>query len=141
MRRKRANNAVSEIVGTSILLAMAIALFSIVQIMAVSFPFNPHPPSARLVGYVDGEWVFIPHHGGEPLDSDTRIIIIVDGISNESNIETVEPLSNNSDKDSLWEIGEILGFKNTSHLSGLNVKVIIADTLSNEIIMMSTLKE
>ncbi|UCB59548.1 MAG: hypothetical protein JSV67_02450, partial [Thermoplasmatales archaeon] len=43
MRRKRANKAVSEIVGTSILLAMAIALFSIVQIMAVSFPFNPHP--------------------------------------------------------------------------------------------------
>jgi len=53
MKNKRANKAVSSIVGTALLLGMAIALFSIVQILALSFPYNPNPPSVRLVGNIE----------------------------------------------------------------------------------------
>lgn len=141
MKNKRANKAVSEVVGTAMLLGMAVALFALVQIIAMSVPFNPHPPSVRLVGYTDGDWVYITHHGGESLESDTRLLFTIDGDANESNVGTLLPLSNSSNGDTVWNIGETLGYNHTSDLSGLSVNIAIVDIKSNEIIMMSTLQE
>jgi len=140
MKQKRSNKAVSEVVGTAILLGMAVALFSMVQIMAMSFPFNPHPPSARLVAYIDEDWVNIAHHGGEPLSSDTKILITIDEDSYVYNIVDLLSTSTSSDGDDLWEIGEVIG-NNYGDLSDSTVNVIVVDILSNEIIMMSTLQE
>ena len=53
--KKIGNNkkGVSEIVGVAILLGMAIALFTIVQLMAISFPFNKPNPSVSLTATID----------------------------------------------------------------------------------------
>src|SRR5512137_1077924 len=80
-------NGVSEVVGTVLLLGMAIALFSIVYIMSMNFiPFTPNAPSVRISGMLaDNETaglndtIYILHNGGDSLPYNTRIIF-----SNES---------------------------------------------------------
>lgn len=140
MKNKRANNAVTEVVGTAILLGIAIALFSVVQTVALTFPFNPSTPSAQLVGTIDENTILIEHHGGESLSLDTKIIFSIDGepevVQKASDILDI----NTSDGDNLWSIGEKVSYTPAFSLAGLQVGVTVIDVESNSIIMKGTLR-
>ena len=140
MKNKRKNHAVSEIVGTTLLLGISISLFSIVQIMAFSFPFDANPPSARLIGNIEDDTIYIVHHGGESLSLNTRVIFTIDGNSYQKNANEI--LNNKtSDGDDLWNIGEKLNFKHSSNLSDIPVDIMVIDYKDNSVIMMSTIQE
>jgi flagellin-like protein len=139
MKNKRKNNAVSEIIGTVILLGIAISLFSLVQVIALSFPFNANPPSARIVGNIDGNTIYIFHHGGESLSLNTKIIFTIDGDSYLKNASEILNI-NTSDGDNLWNIGEKLNYTHTGNLVDLSVDIMVIDHKSNSVIMMNTLQ-
>jgi len=153
MKNKRRNKAVSSIVGTALLLGMAIALFSIVQILALSIPYNPNPPSARLTGNVDGEIIYIVHHGGESLSLDTRIIITINNdvsykktVAGDGDDELIISINPSSSGDpNLWDISERVRVEVVSvaypDLSNIPVQIIIVDAKSNSIMMQSTIQE
>lgn len=142
MKNKRANKAVSEIVGTALLLGMAIALFSIVQILALSFPYNPGPPSVRLVGNIEGDVIYIVHHGGESLSLDTKIIFTIDNdVSNPITNTTGNGLINSDSGDpNLWDIGEKVEFNPDGYGNLTSVQITIVDIESNSVIMCSTIQ-
>jgi hypothetical protein len=144
MKNKRANKAVSDIVGTALLLGMAIALFSIVQILALSLPYNPNPPSARLVGNIGGETIYIVHHGGESLSLDTKIIFTIDNdISITKTAGEGNLVHSDSGDPNLWDIGEKVEFNpdGFEDLSDIPVQITIIDVESNTIAMQSTIQE
>jgi len=144
MKNKKANKAVSNIVGTVLLLGMAIALFSIVQIIALSLPYNPNPPSVRLVGNIEGNVIYIAHHGGESLSLDTKIIFTID---NDVSITKTAGdagflIHSGSGDPNLWDISE-RGELNPGYgdLSSIPVQIVVVDVESGNIIMQSTIQE
>ena len=74
MKENKSKDAVSEILGTVLLLAMAVALFAVIYIIVFSITITTTPPIVNLVGSLDGENVIIEHHGGESLDNNVNII-------------------------------------------------------------------
>ena len=53
-KMKKAEEALSEVVGTVMLLGMAVSLFSVLSIVVLTHPFNPSAPSVNIVGMIDG---------------------------------------------------------------------------------------
>ena len=140
MKNKRVNNAVTEVVGTAILLGIAIALFSVVQTVALTFPFNPPTPSAQLVGTVDDNTIIIKHHGGESLSLEAKIIFL---INRETEIVQIadDILDNStSNNDNMWSIGEKIAYTIDHPESILEVEVTVVDVISNSIVMRGILK-
>jgi len=135
MKNKRVNNAVSEVVGTAILLGIAIALFSVVQVIALSYPYNPSTPSARLVGTVEQNTILIEHHGGESLSLDTKIVYNIEGAPEIVQIAGDILDANTSDGDDLWSIGEKVPYTPAFNISGLQIRITVIDVESNSIVM------
>ncbi len=140
MKNVRANKAVSEVVGTAILLGIAIALFSVVQTVALTFPFNPSTPSAQLVGTIDENTIFIKHNGGESLSLDAKIIFLIDGETKIVQIANDILDNSTSNGDNLWSIGEKISFTPTIDITDLVVEFTVVDIVSNSIIMKGILQ-
>lgn len=144
MKNKRKNKAVSDIIATMLLLGMAIALFSIVQVLAFSLPYNPNPASVRLVGNVEGDYIYIAHHGGEPLPLETKLVFT---INNNNVIRTtvggadIDIIDSSSGDPNLWEISEKVKFDPGCDLSNIPIDIVVIDSQTNSIIMQSTIQE
>lgn len=134
----RNKKAVSEIVGTAILLGMAVALFSVVHIVAMNvIPFTPNPPSVRISSEINTttNTIYLLHNGGSPLSLDTIVIfsdydtgvLIADAIVSGSIIYETD------NGDDAWNIGEILFYTNPN-FSNNKIQMIIVDIKSNSII-------
>jgi hypothetical protein len=133
------NQAVSEIVGTILLLSIAIGLFSIVQIMVFAIPFNPGAPSARLVASINGSTVYVVHHGGESLSLDTKVVFTVGDNTFTKNASEILNQST-SDGDDLWSIGEMVNYTRTE-FELARVYVTVVDIKSNSVVMMGAVRE
>jgi flagellin-like protein len=140
--------AVSEIVGTIMLLGMAVALFTIVHLMAVNYPFNEPRPSVRLSATIDNDTVIVVHQGGESLPLDTKLMFALKNETFEDDIITnasdkLDSYTSNGDK--YWGIGEKLLY-NTSvdypslYLSNFQVRITVIDVDTNSVIMQGTVR-
>ena len=144
MKIRKSNDAVSEVLGTVLLLGMAVSMFSLLSFTVLSYPFNPSPPSVNLVGYmggtnnVTGETnVTVEHYGGESLDIiTTKVMVIIQGTF--TNVNFTDSL-NDSNNNNLWDIGEKL--VHSVNVTGKQVEVTVVDTKSNSIIMSGILQE
>lgn len=135
MKKNRVNHAVSEIVSVSLLLGISISLFSGVQLIVFSYPYEPSPPSLDLVGSIDQENILIEHHGGESISLDAQIRVII-GSTNYISIIAKDYLdSNSSDDDDKWEIGEIVSYNSNINLTGIRVETTVVDKETNSIVM------
>ena len=129
MKENKSKDAVSEILGTVLLLAMAVALFAVIYIIVFSITITTTPPIVNLVGSLDGENVIIEHHGGESLDSGVNIIVTIGGERHAINISSNLSDSNGNGK---WDNGERIVYSNGS-ISGLQVDVNVVDDTSNSL--------
>lgn len=138
----RNKKGVSEIVGVAVLLGITISLFTIVQLMAISYPFNNPTPSARITASIDDDTIILFHQGGESLPIDTKIIyVLVDssGVSDIPVTKTAKDTLGSSDKS--WGIGEKLLFDpGKGTLNGWEAKITVVDVVSNSIIMQGTIR-
>jgi len=137
---KNNKKAVSEVVGTIMLLGMAIALFSIVQIMAMNFPFNEPDPSVRLTATIDVDTVVIVHQGGESLSLDTKIIFYIDGNSVTETAGSIIDSHTPGGSINSWDIGEKLLYDPPGYgaLKNKEVRITVVDVVSNSLIMQGT---
>lgn len=139
MRRKtdnRRDHAVSEVLGTVILLGIAVTLFSIVYISVLSFPQTPSPPSANIAFSVDKPNLILSHLGGAPLEANTnvRILIYNDAhtlIHEES--QTMGATWEAGDSPHVYDLGTWL-----TGLTGYSIDVMVIDPNSNSIVMQGT---
>ncbi len=130
MKTRINDEAVSEIVGTVLLLAMAICLFSLLSIIILSYPISASTPSANLVGTIEGDCLYIEHRGGTPLRLDTKVML---SIKDES-VKIGDFLDDKAKEDNLWGIGEWFIYKN-ANLTNQTVSISIVDVESNCVIM------
>ena len=135
MKNKRRNQAVSEIVGVTILLGISISLFSCVQLIVYSYPFEPSPPSLNLVASIDNENILIEHHGGERISLDAKIRINIQELNQISIIAKNYLNHHSGDDDEFWEIGEVVVYDPNVELSGLRVEITIIDKETNSVVM------
>ena len=142
MKIRKSNDAVSEVLGTVLLLGMTVSMFSLLSFTVLSYPFNPSPPSVNLVGYtggtnnVTGETdVTVEHYGGASLDIiTTKVMVIIQGTF--TNVDITDSL-NDSNNNNLWDIGEKLVHQ--VNITGKQVEVTVVDIKSNSIIMSGIL--
>lgn len=144
-RRKNTEKAVSEIVGTALLLGIAIALFAIVQVIAFNVQFNEPGPSARITATIvdDGsnDKVVVIHQGGEklPLDN-TKLVIAIDSNAPVTiNNPSIHTSTDNGDN--YWNIGEKIVYDTGENLNYNNkVRISVVDTKHNSLVMQGSVK-
>jgi len=131
-------SGISEIIGTILMLGIAIALFSVVSMFILSYPFSTPSPQVDIVGFIDETDIIWEHHGGPSLDLDTNLSISING--SDSSIIVGNYLENDLNGNNKWDIGERVIYP-AGDMGGLQVDVMIIDLDSNSIVMMGTLQE
>ena len=139
MNKKRAKKAVSEILGTFILLSMAVALFSLINFMAIMYPFEDPIPSVNMVAKLDGGEIKIKHNYGAPLDKDTKIIVIIEDLRYDRLASDYLDAGDNN-----WNIGESIVI-DPFELTGFDlndeyVSIMVVDQKSNSVVMIAELQ-
>ena len=61
-RFKDSNNMVAEIIGTVLLLGIAVAIFSTLYVVVFAYPFPTSSPNVTLIGTIEGSNIIIEHH-------------------------------------------------------------------------------
>ncbi len=141
MRIKRTHRAVSEIIGTILLLGISVSLFSVVYIFVLTVPYSPPTPSVNIICQIDDGNIILSHYGGKALNLDSKIVLIVDGQPIDS-ITAGDYLYNDFNGDGLWSMGEKVVFSYASLVSGgEQIEVNILDTGSNSLVLTGTLQE
>jgi flagellin-like protein len=136
MKHKKTDEAVSEIVGTILLLGITVSLFSVICAIVLSYPFSPSSPSTNLVGMVEEDYLLIEHRGGKALDLGTKVSVTIG--DNMSEIITVGAyLNNESKEDNQWGIGEWFVYQD-SDITGKKVGIAVVDVESDSVILIET---
>ena len=136
MKHKRTDEAVSEIVGTILLLGITVSLFSVICVIVLSYPFSPSSPSTNLVGMVEEDYLLIEHRGGKALDLGTKVSLTIG--DNMSEIIIVgDCLSDKSKGDNRWGIGEWFVYYD-SNITGKKVGIAVVDVESDSVILIET---
>lgn len=135
---KRRNIAVTEMVGTILLLVISVAIFSVLYLSIVTVSPNPAQPSVNLICTLDNENITFEHRGGETLDLHTVITVTIDDVNNKFIVDNY--INNDFKQDGKWNVGERVIYP-TGDVTDLKVSVTVVDKLSNSVIMMVDLQE
>ena len=136
MKIVKSNRAVAEILGTMLLLTIAVLALSVIYLYVLSDD-GPNPETyVKITGEVIGSNVIFEHRGGETLDLDTKISIEIAGIEYNGAVSNWLNDKNNNDK---WNLGERMTFPFEYNLSRLgqyrDVDVSAVDEESNSIVL------
>ena len=124
------NKGVSEIIGTILMLAITVVLFSSIMVFVTNMPTPIMRPTADFLSSLDVSTdpptLTLTHNGGEALnDYETVILVIIDGTVRTRYFDTGTSTSK-------WSIGEpwkFTGFHNFG--SNTSLEAMIIDTHSN----------
>jgi len=134
---KDSNNMVAEIIGTVLLLGIAVAIFSTLYVVVFAYPFPTSSPNVTLIGTIEGSNIIIEHHSGEALSLDTEILI---GGSDDANSFIARDfLDDESKSDGVWNIGERIVYPFEYNISCTQVEIMTIDIESNSLVLMGTL--
>lgn len=105
MELKRSSLGVTEVVGTFLLLGIAVAIFSVVYVTVIPSEGPPDFTKRDIVSTVEGTNIVLEHRGGHPMSLDTEISFTIGAYS-----KTIHPRGNLSldtdNDDDLWNVGE-----------------------------------
>lgn len=138
---RHSNEMVSDIVGTVLLLAVAVGIFSTLYVVVLSHPLAQDLATVRIVGTVDGDNIILEHRGGEALGLDTEVPITIGGekLLIAGRTPTVGDLLVDSNGDGLWNIGERLVQNFTYDPNKINANVMAVDIKSNSLVLDGTI--
>ena len=135
---KRTNIAVSETVGTLLLLGISVSLFSVIYLSVLIVSPSPIRPSVNLICTLEKNNITLEHRGGKTLDLDTEIIVTTNGTNETLTIN--DYMNNESKENGVWNIGERVVYP-AGDITDLKVSVTVVDVYSNSVIMMAVLQE
>lgn len=131
------NKAVSELIGTVLLLAITIATFTTLVLLSSSYFSNTPSPSVNLIAYLDGENIIIEHHGGESLSTDTSLIYTIGGQNIQIPLQGLDDENSNNQ----WDLGEKVSYHSSTINSSVQIRVSVIDTPSNTALFSGTLQD
>ena len=141
---KMKNDAVSTLVGTILLLLIAVSVMSIIYINVLS---DEGPESQRfvtIVGTVDGTNMVIEHHGGEYIPID-EVRLDITFLGQTIHVDPEHDLSPNELADGYWGLGEriIVPFplENLTYddYDNIEAKILAIDEQKNEVSFIGNL--
>jgi hypothetical protein len=136
------NHAVSEIVGTLIMLTIATSVFSAISLIVLNPWSNfsdTSPPEVSLIGFIHNDDIIIEHHGGIPLDQKTIITMTIAGVEDTFTIHDFNYWTD-TNGDGEWNIGEQVVYPGGS-LQGKQVSCAVVDVDKNCIIFDRVLQK
>ena len=135
------NDMVSEVIGTILLLGIAVTIFSALYVVVLSPPDIAPMSSATVVGTVEGSDIILEHRGGETLGLDAEIPLSIEGTPMLINghTPTVGDLLEDSNGDGKWNIGERLRYPFNYDSANEKAEVQAIDMESNSIVLSGTL--
>ena len=137
----RTNLAVSEIIGTILILGIATSSFTVVYHQVASTPIPIPAPIVELSGMIDDNQVIVTHRGGEPLDLDTELNLNAGGI--QKSVKVGDFLDNKSKEDGVWSLGEKAVFPleyDFDYSVYPNLDINVVDKGSNSLLMTGITK-
>lgn len=142
-RTQRKTEAVSEVVGTLLLIAIAISLFALLAFVSISLPsifFSNPTPSANIIGMVQGNGIVLEHYGGQPIPLDAEIRIMFAETPVVTTVGNV--LDPKYKMEGAWNIAEKIFIPyNDTNLPLMQVTITIIDKSSNSVLMRGILQE
>ncbi|MCJ7572089.1 MAG: type IV pilin N-terminal domain-containing protein, partial [Candidatus Thermoplasmatota archaeon] len=136
IKRKKNNkdSAVSEVVGTILLLGISVTLFSIVYTMILSTPYSPPTPNANIAYSLNDKNLTLTHVGGKPLELNTEVRILI----NNTLCKSFKVGAYLDANDKYWDMGEQLVCNLSGNINEIDysVEVQVIDVNSNSIVMM-----
>ena len=141
VKNRREGIAVTEVVGTMLLLLISVTCFSIVYVSVLSVPSTPPTPSANIACTVVGNKIILDHFGGDSLDLETKLMMTIGDVSVEKTVGNINStLSWDENNDQKWNMGEQLVYI-PGDLTDKQVEIRIVDVESNSLVMMGILHE
>jgi hypothetical protein len=134
MNKKRINWAVSELVGTLILLAIVTSVMTVI-FYQVSTDKGPYKQTfVKIVGRIEGQKFILENQGGDSLGLNTSISFAIGG---KKYNYTVGDIVGDKNHDGCWSLGEKAVFPFTYDLNNLSkyktIDVMTVDKNSNSI--------
>ena len=141
---KNDENAVTEIIGTMILLVIAVSVITCIYFTVFSNLEPVDEINCVIVGGIEAGDVVFTHRGGESLDLDSVVTLSIAGQS-ESFI-VGDHLDHSAKSDGVWNVGEELVLVNYTDLEDdtfdiPNVYGEISDRIHNALVFIGTLQE
>ena len=140
-KKIREKLAVSEIIGTVLMLGIASSAFSIIYYTVASTPNPNFSPIVEISGTIEENQIIVMHRGGEPLDLDTDLSLNIGGTLKSFKIGDL--LDIDSKEDGFWSLGEKIIYPleyDFDYSAYPNIDINIIDEGSNSIVMMGTTK-
>ncbi len=139
MRVKRTNYAISQILGTTLLLFIALAALSLVYLFVLTYPTPIPPPQVEIIGRIEQGNIVLLHSGGDSLKLDTKLRL---NISDTTYLTTVgEYLDSISKQNGKWDISEQVIYTPTINITNLHVDATIIDRDTDTVLMMIVIQE
>lgn len=129
------DSAVTEILGTMLLLVIALIIFSTVYFSVLSMPQKTPTPNANVAFSFNSENITISHLSGSSIDPESTLSIIIDNTEISKKINEFQSWDDNNDN--VWGFGEKLVYNNTgvTNLLSKNITVSLVDTHSNSLVL------
>jgi len=141
MREIRINEeAVTELMGTMFLLAIAVCVISVIMITVISGLTDTADVQVDILGKIEGNNVILEHQGGENLGLDTEVFLEIGGYEEE--FTAGDYLDDNSKFDGYWSIGEQVIYPSSlfDDIEDLMVDAKVIDPATKSLILYGLLK-
>jgi len=148
IRIVKQNKAVSEVLGTILLLAISVSIFSVVYVSLFSVDVSKSTPDVTIIGTIEDGKLILEHRGGESLDMNDKVLLRL-------NDQTVEFLlsdgytqdDDEAEEDANWDIGERFELDLTDsnvvtgYTQGQPIDLSVVDVNANSMVMYGTVQE
>jgi uncharacterized repeat protein (TIGR01451 family) len=136
MNFRESKNAVSEIISTILLLAIASSFFGVIYLNVLTPPTYSPPPITNIAGKIEENNILLEHRGGEQLDIYSDILIMMSGKTMIMRIE--DYLDSESKEDGLWGPSEKIIYPLSYDFDLLKypqADIIVVDKNSDSVLM------
>jgi len=131
------NESVAEIMGSMLLLCMAVAIFSVISVNLLSATPYENDPLVSITGTIESDYVVITHRGGERLSMETVVSITISG--NQQNFTAKQLMNKESKQDGYWGVGEKLVYDGID-LQAKKVEVTVVEPFTYRTVFVGILK-
>jgi len=144
----RGREGVSEIVGTVLLLAIAVIMFSslIIYVFSYSSP-SASPPDINMVGYMGKSYTaMVENRGGDSIPLDDLKVVIWKGEEESETFEgqALQSIFHDTNDNSRWDVGDYININCTGifgNVTHWQISIAVIDKPSNSIIMSGILQQ
>jgi uncharacterized repeat protein (TIGR01451 family) len=137
----RKNLAVTEIVGTILMLGIATTSCTGLYYHVLSAPVPIPAPIVEISGVIDDNQVIVTHRGGEPLDLDTELVLNIGGSYMSYKVEDF--LDSKAKEDGVWGLSERFVYPldyDFDYLSYPDVKINVVDEETSSLLLNGLIK-